>query len=203
MKTAFRALYAAALAVGVAGLAAATDGFRVVTSDSAHRLAVARVRPRSPDFSLTDADGAAFSLSDYRARIVLVEFVYTSCPVICGALGNGFGELQKLVVRDPATDRISLLSISFDVAHDRAADLKSYGGRFAAASPLWRIALPPAGELTPLLDSFGVVVIPDGRGRFIHNAAISVVDKDRRLVRVLDPTEPRLLLAQVSETVAR
>jgi protein SCO1/2 len=203
MRAGFPLLFAAAVALGLSGLAVATDGFRVVTTDGAHRLAVARARPLLPDFALIDADGAAFSLSDYQGRIVLVEFVYTACPVVCGVLGNGFAQLQKMMRRERAADRISLLSISFDRAHDRLADLKSYGERFAAAAPRWRIALPPAGELAPLLDSFGVVVIPDGWGGFTHNAAIGVVDKDRRLVRILDPAEPPLLLAQVGEAVAQ
>ena len=42
-------------------------------------------------------------------------------------------------------------------------------------------------EISPqILRSFGIVVIPDGRGDFQHNAAVHVVNGDGRLARVLD-----------------
>jgi protein SCO1/2 len=37
----------------------------------------------STDFELTAADGARIRLKDYRDRIVIVFFGYTSCPDVC------------------------------------------------------------------------------------------------------------------------
>ena len=50
-------------------------------------------------------------------------------------------------------------------------------------------ALPASStsELEALLNAFGVVVLPDGAGGFVHNAAIYRVDADGRLTRVYDP----------------
>jgi protein SCO1/2 len=40
--------------------------------------------------------------------------------------------------------------------------------------------------IAPLLRSFGIVVIADGKGDFQHNAAIHIVNAEGRLSRVLD-----------------
>ena len=47
-----------------------------------------------------------------------------------------------------------------------------------------------AEELDAMLATFGVVVIPDGSGEFQHNGAIHVVDRQGRLVRILDYDTP-------------
>jgi protein SCO1/2 len=38
--------------------------------------------------------------------------------------------------------------------------------------------------------AFGVTVIPDGLGGFVHNAAIAVVDPEGRLVAIMDWDAP-------------
>ena len=38
--------------------------------------------PEAPDFTLFNQNGAAFTLSEYEGKVVVVAFVYTSCPDI-------------------------------------------------------------------------------------------------------------------------
>jgi protein SCO1/2 len=197
MKHGFTLLFSCVVAAGIAAFWAQTDGFRVVTSEGARRLDLARAPRSMPTVVLTDQDGTAFSLADYRGRVVLVDFIYTGCPMICGLLGDEFRQIQDLLRPDGEPRRISLLSISFDVAHDGPPQLNSYGERFGAKPPLWRIAVPASTELKVLLDSFGVVVIPDGWGGFTHNVGIGVVDRHGRLVRILDPEPAPRLLARL------
>lgn len=37
-------------------------------------------RPLAPDFTLTDVDGNLFRLSDQRGKVVVIEFMQTTCP---------------------------------------------------------------------------------------------------------------------------
>jgi protein SCO1/2 len=95
-----------------------------------------------------------------------------------------------------AGDRIDLLSISFDPQNDDREALRLYGDRYGAKAPRWRIAaLADARGLAALMQSFGVVVIPDGMGGFIHNSAVYLVDARGRLARILDPDSPPQLFA--------
>ena len=45
-----------------------------------------REPPDAPDFTLIDQNGQEFTLSDLEGKVVVVAFVYTSCPDICLAI---------------------------------------------------------------------------------------------------------------------
>ena len=204
MTRGFLPLLGLVLAAGVAGLGWGTDGFRVVTSEGARRLAVEQHQPTIPDVALIDQDGARFSPDAYRGHVLLVEFIYTDCPRICGRLGDDFRQVLDLLGHGTGdAGRVELLSISFDPAHDDPPALRAYGERFGAAAPRWRIAVPadPAG-LRALLRTFGVVVIADPFGGFIHDGAVFLVDRTGRLVRILDPDAPAGVLAQAVRAVS-
>ena len=192
------------LLTGMSALAWATDGFRVVTSDGARELEIERSPRPVPDIALVDQDGKVFSLGSYRGRRVLIEFIYTRCPTICGELGDAFERVLTDWNKDPPSKETDLLSISFDPNNDDTRALKYYGERFGAAGPRWRIAKPLDQQgLARLLGVFGVVVIPDGMGGFVHNAALYLMDRRGRLIRILDPyMPPRQLAAVVSNASA-
>ncbi len=119
------------LVVVVAGLAAiggVTDGFRVVTTEGARRLAVTEHPRPLPDTTLVDQSGRTFRLSALGGRPVLVEYFYTSCPDICGLLVSQFQALLDRLVERP-------------------------GGReilFSASVSIRRMTLPPSSPTTPL-----------------------------------------------------
>ena len=49
------------------------------------------------DFTLTAETGRRVSLSEFRGKVVVAAFVYTSCPLpnFCFRLSNNLGQLQK------------------------------------------------------------------------------------------------------------
>lgn len=184
-----------ALALGLVGLVGfgilhgATDGFRALTSETARRLAVvAEARP-VPDVPLEDQSGRVFSLAALAGRTVVVNFIYTHCPDVCLALGSAMQQLQRSLPEAGRDGAVTLLSISFDPEHDDVQRLAAYA-RWFGAGPAWRMARPRSrADLDALLQAFGVVVIPDGRGGFVHNAALHLVDRRGHLVHITDLTD--------------
>jgi protein SCO1/2 len=111
-------------------------------------------------------------------------------------LGDDFHGVLQLMNGAGASAPIDLLSISFDPQNDDREALQLYGDRYGAKTPRWRIAtLADDPGLAALKQSFGVVVIPDGLGGFIHNSAVYLVDAQGRLARILDPDSPPQLFA--------
>jgi protein SCO1/2 len=134
---------------------------------------------------LQDQDGRTFSLGEYRGRKLLVDFVYTRCRSICGALGAGFQRLSHDL--PPAPNGAMLLTISFDPQADTPEALKRYAQRYGADARVWRIARPQdEATLAALLRTFEVVVIADAYGEFQHNAALHLVDEGGRLTQIFD-----------------
>jgi protein SCO1 len=178
-----------------------TSGFRGFTSEGARRADVARVPRSLPEVILEDEQGRVLSFARYRGRPVVVNFVYTRCTTICPLLSAGFQRLSRADATEPP-----LLSISFDPS-DSPERLREYASHYRRDASDWRFARVRGGDtasLGALLRAFGIVVIPDGRGDFQHNAAIHVISADGRLARVLDAgSSPDDVARAVAEIIAR
>ncbi|MBU6465005.1 MAG: SCO family protein [Bradyrhizobium sp.] len=174
-------------AAGIGALAWETEGFNVVTVNGARQLDIAR-RPRSlPDVPLMDQDGQLFSLADYKGDPVFVDFIYTRCPTICRPMGDQFQHVLQWQDSHPE-QKVKLVSISFDLENDGREALRRYGDRYGARAPQWRIAAPlEQSGLDALRRAFGLIVIPDGTGGFIHNGDVYLIDARGRLTRAFDP----------------
>lgn len=187
----------ASTVIGAAGgvlFFSGTDGFRAFTTEQARRLAVEESPRDVPPVPLEDQDGIPFVLGDYGGQRVAVNFIYTQCATTCALLSAGFQKIHR------AGSGVQLVSISFD-PRDTPARLKDYGAHFGADGTTWRFATArDSTEILRLLRAFGVVVIPDGRGDFQHNAAVHLLDAAGRLARVLDADAS---LDDVARAVAR
>ena len=196
-------LSCAALALGgYASAAWLTHDFQAWTAEGARRLEVALAPVPAPPVTVKGAAGPAQPLPEWLASgqsVAIVDFIYTRCETVCLSLGSVFQQMQAALQADRASSgdgapRVQLVSISFD-ERDTVRDLQAYADRMKADPRLWRFArLPDARQIQRLLADFQVVVVPDGRGDFEHNAALLVVDRQGRLVRVFDLAEQQLAL---------
>ena len=188
MRTAIASAIFLLLALGAVW--AITDGFSVLTSEQARRLKISREQPVVPATWLIDQAGRPFRFDEWvleSRKLLIVDFIYTNCQSICRALGTEFQQLQQDIVERRLQDRIHLLSVSFDPDHDSHSVLKRYAEHLRARPDAWTFATAgDARDLDALLRTFGVVVIPDQKGGFQHNAALIWVAPSGRLVRVTD-----------------
>ena len=179
-----------------------THDFQVWTAEGARRLEVALVPIPVPAVQIdgpeTPDQGLSHLLADGQS-VTLVDFVYTRCQTVCLTLGSTFQQMQATLQAAPRGDvaagRVKLLSISFDGQHDDPQVLQAYAARLSADPSRWRfVRVPDAAHTQRLLADFQVVVVPDGRGDFEHNAALLVIDQRGRLVRIFDYAEQQLAL---------
>jgi protein SCO1/2 len=196
LRTAVAATFVAI--AGVLTLSSATNGFRAFTTEGARRLAVLDAPRAIGGVPLIDMNGQLFVLQGERGKFVLVEFIYTSCPTVCAALGDAFAALSDEIAFRGLSQRVRMVSISFDLARDVPEALRDYAAAHTADGRVWTVARPrDEATLRSLLDAFGVVVIPDGMGGFVHNAAIHLVDEEGRLSAIYDLSEKRAVLARL------
>lgn len=192
------------LLLALCGYAAAdwlTHGFQVWTDEGARRLEVALQPVDAPRVAVDGPGVAAPDLPALLAQgggVTIADFIYTRCQSVCLSLGSSFQQLQAALQADRAAGQganVRLLSISFDGAHDHPAALRAYAQGLRADPALWRfVRVPDAAQEQALLRRLGVVVVPDGRGDYEHNAALLVFDARGRMVRVFDVAEQQLAL---------
>jgi protein SCO1/2 len=197
----------ASLMLMVAGgfvLSAATDHFRAFTTETARRIEVHEHPVAVPDVLLETASGAHIDMAGFRGKWLLVDFIYTRCPTYCVALGGEFAQLQDRLATPLAQGRLQLLSISFDPENDTPTELAAYQQRFRNRGPGWLAARPVTAQgLGQLKRAFGITVIPDTFGGYIHNAAIHLVDPQGRLIEIVDMGNPDILAQDVVRSLDR
>ncbi len=104
-------------------------------------LALAGCQPSGPDkpafkgvdltgvdyarqLNLTDQDGRARSLADFKGKVVVVFFGYTQCPDVCPTTMAEVAEVKKSLGADG--DKVQGVFVTVDPERDTAQLLKAY-----------------------------------------------------------------------------
>jgi len=126
-----------------------------------------------PDFRLTDTDGKAFSLGEYRGRYLLLDF----WPSWCGPCVAEFANIKKTVERY-ANQPLSVVGINLDFE----TRLETARKVIADKALPWRQVMEGKGEFLPIYQILGrlpeqrmafplyVVIGPDGVVRYATNS---------------------------------
>jgi protein SCO1/2 len=163
-----------------------------------------------PDFKLVNENGRPIHLGQFKGRAVLLTFVYTRCPLpdYCPLMNHNFAEIDKALRADPALyAKTHLLSISFDPKDDTPEVLKGYGQAYAGVGAKfdhWEFAVPPADELTKLLEFFDVGVTPGDGGTLTHSLSTVLIGRDGKVAAWYPTNEwtPAEVLAAMKSAAA-
>lgn len=126
------------------------------------------------DRTLVDQDGREVKfVSDVIGdRIVVMDFVYTTCTTVCPVLSALFGQVQEKL-GDHLGDDVVLVSVSIDPTRDTPQRLKAYAARYQA-QPGWIWLTGGKRTMDEVLDGLGayspnfedhpsMVLVGDGR----------------------------------------
>lgn len=76
------------------------------------------------DFALTDANGKARTLADFKGKAVVIFFGYVQCPDVCPTTLATLAEAMRLLGKD--ADRVQVLFVTIDPERDKPALLAEY-----------------------------------------------------------------------------
>ena len=204
------ALLSVPLAALVAVLAAAGFG-RLRAADTLEVFGEAR------SFAgLIDQDERPTSASELRGKVVVANFIYTSCTDICPLLSGRMRQLQERLRQENLLgSQVQLLSFSVDPARDTPEVLRAYAARNGADPSAWRFLTGSEEQLIPLIvEGFhlGVNVLPpqaathDGEAahasyEVMHSGRFVLIDRDWRIRAYYDgrEIEPERVLRDVRQ----
>ena len=118
-----------------------------------------RVPEPVPDFNLTDQNGNNVSLSDYKGKVVVVAFIFTSCPDVCPAIEHTLNFIDYKLPDHGIENDIQILSITIDPARDTVEKLKDYTDKNAFEWPHLTSSNPD--DLVQVWNDWNVVVDND------------------------------------------
>jgi protein SCO1/2 len=132
------------------------------------------------DFTLRDEDGRRVSLRDYRGKVVVLTFMYSTCQDTCPVTATTIrGALDDLGHDVPT------LAVSVDPAHDTPDSAEAFLVKRGLSNGRMHFLLGTRAQLAPIWHAYGIQ--PQGNG-FEHTARVLVIDRSGRQ-RVAFPVE--------------
>ncbi len=164
-----------------------------------------KVLPRirlAPGFVLIDQDGQPLSSEDLRGKIVLYSFTYSRChSPTCRYITDTMRQVQEgLKGLELGDVPVSLVTISFDPAHDTPEALRAYAKSVGADPSVWRFATgEDATRLKYVIGGgFEVYYARNADGSFTFDPVFVLVDgwgiiRGEYRYRTLTPDVQRIL----------
>ena len=155
------------------------------------------------NFSLTDRTDRTITRSDLSGKILVVDFLFTSCSLTCPAVNSQMAQIQQLTTNQPD---VKLVSLTVDPRADTADVLAKYALRFSADTNRWLFL---TGDKSQLYDLIGTSFLaPDTNdafsympGNFFHTERIAVVDSHGHLRGYFDGLNQNTATAVVNEII--
>ncbi|MEK9583847.1 MAG: SCO family protein [Flavobacteriaceae bacterium] len=153
---------------------------------------------RIADFSLLNQNGDTITQENYRNKIYVADFFFTTCPTICPIMTANLVEVQAALAND---SEVLLLSHSVTPEIDSVAQLKKYAIEKGVNDTKWNLVTGDKKQIYELARKSYLAVQEDGDGGpfdMIHTENFILVDKQRRIRGFYDGTKEeemdRLLL---------
>lgn len=130
----------------------------------------------APDFTLIDQDGKRFLSTNLRGKIVVLDFIYTTCTDVCPLFTAKFARLQGQLATENRSE-VFLISITTDPEIDSPKVLKAYAQRYGADFGNWAFLTGTEAQLKEVWKNFGIRVIHKGRGLVQHDSVTTLIDR--------------------------
>jgi protein SCO1/2 len=138
----------------------------------------------APEFTLRDADGAAVRLADFLGKVVVMHFIYASCPDVCPLHAERIAEVQAMINQTPMKERVQFISVTTDPSKDTAAVLRAYGPAHGLDPVNWMFltttAEQPEEATRQLAQAYGHKFDKTPDGYQMHGIVTHVIDRDGR-----------------------
>lgn len=141
------------------------------------------------DFSLINQNGKTVTQEDYKDKIYVADFFFTTCLTICPIMTDNMVEVQNNLKSDP---EIMLLSHTVTPEIDSVAQLKKYALKKGVDDSKWNLVTGEKKEIYKLARKSYLAVKTDGNGDeydMIHTENFILVDKKKRIRGFYDGTD--------------
>jgi protein SCO1/2 len=141
------------------------------------------------DFSFTNQNGKTITQEDYKDKIYIADFFFTTCPTICPIMTKNMAAIQAKIINNP---EVLLLSHSVTPQIDSVAQLKKYAMEKGVVDAKWNLVTGPKKDIYEIARKSYLAVKTDGDGGpfdMIHTENFILVDKERRIRGFYDGTK--------------
>jgi len=146
-------------------------------SDSVKELQLVKIGP-APKFELTDQDNATISNKDYKGKVHVIEFFFSTCPSICPIMNKNMITIQNEFSKEKD---FGIASISINPENDTPKVLKEHAKTLGVTSKNWHFLTGKKDYIFDLANKgFNLYVGENNKtlGNFEHSGLFALVDKN-------------------------
>lgn len=132
------------------------------------------------DFKMVNQKGYEVTMANWKGKIIVTNFFFTHCPVICPKMTKNLKTVQQYFFNDK---NILFNSFSVDPERDSVKQLSRYAYQFDIKGN-WNLLTGDKKEIYRLARKNFFVVATDGDGGpndFIHSDKIVLIDQADRI----------------------
>jgi protein SCO1/2 len=138
----------------------------------------------APEFTLRSADGAAVRLADFRGKVVVLHFIYASCPDVCPLHADRIAEIQAMVNETAMKEQVQFVSVTTDPSKDTAEVLRGYGPAHGLDAVNWVFLTTtpdqPEDATRELAQAYGHKFTKTPDDYQMHGIVTHVIDREGR-----------------------
>ncbi|GAA4295262.1 SCO family protein [Aestuariibaculum suncheonense] len=142
------------------------------------------------DFSLINQNGKTITQDDYKDKIYVADFFFTTCGTICPIMTKNMAAIQSATM---TYNDVMLLSHTVTPEIDSVEQLKRYAVAKGVIDRKWNLVTGDKKEIYKLARKSYLAVKEDGNGGpfdMIHTENFMLIDKKRQIRGFYDGTNP-------------
>ncbi len=161
----------------------------VVERDRMSGLAFLEVngeKRKVPDFSFFNQDSLLITNNDYKGKVYVVEFFFTTCPTICPLMNKNLVSIQN---EFKEFKDFGVASFTINPEYDTPSVLKAYAEKYGIVNLDWHLLTGDIDAIYQLANKGFYIYAKeqeDAPGGFEHSGMFALVDKNGFLRSRLD-----------------
>ncbi|WP_100613542.1 SCO family protein [Confluentibacter citreus] len=141
------------------------------------------------DFSLINQNGKTITQDNYKDKIYVADFFFTTCQTICPIMTNNMADIQKEIIND---SEVMLLSHTVTPEIDTVEQLKRYAKEKGVDDAKWNLVTGDKKQIYELARKSYLAVKDNGDGGafdMIHTENFMLIDKKKQIRGFYDGTK--------------
>ncbi|WBL22480.1 SCO family protein [Zunongwangia sp. HRR-M8] len=145
------------------------------------------------DFKLINQNGDTITNKNYKDKIYIADFFFTTCATICPIMTDHMVKIQNRIKDDP---EVLLLSHTVMPRTDTVAQLKRYAEEKGVIDEKWNLVTGNKKQIYDLARKSYLAAKSEGDGGkydMVHTENFVLVDKNRQIRGFYDGTNPEAI----------
>ena len=173
-------LYQNAVSTAKQNVQPAKVSYQVLDDKEALKISQSAIGKQLGDYTFLSLGGRKVRLSDYRGKPLVIDMIYTHCPLVCAIKTRNLDAL-KLSQDALGADSFAVLTIGFDTENDTPEAMDDFGKRMDVKMANWEFVSADADTIKKLSKDLGFVFSPSPGGGFDHITQTTFIDGQGRV----------------------